>query len=82
MRDLFFSFIMEVIGVFIVWAFKGFKGKFNDEMSRPYESGTKSWRNSLISIGFVIIVLVVINKISDRQKEDNSDNKIEYIIKD
>ena len=81
MRDPFFSFIMEVIGAFIVWTFKGFKGKFNDEMSGPYESNRKSWRNALISIGFVIIVLAIINKISDRQTENISDSKFEITIK-
>ena len=81
MRDPFFSFIMEVVGAFIVWALKGFKGKFNDEMSGPYESTRKSWRNALISIGFVLIILAIVNKISERQEENISDNKFEITIK-
>jgi len=72
---------MEVIGAFIVWASKGFKGKFDDEMSGPNESSAKSWRNLLISAAFILLVLAAVSKISDKKKEKIGDNKYEVIIK-
>jgi len=81
MRNPIFSFLMEVIGAFIVWASKGFKGKFDDEMSNPYEISKKSWRNTLISIVFVLIVLAIINKTNENKKENIHNNKYEIVIK-
>jgi Na+/H+ antiporter NhaC len=81
MSDPVFSFFMEIIGAFIVWASKGFKGKLNDEMSGPHESSKKSWRNALISILLLIIVVAIAGKIIDNQKEVINDNKFELIIK-
>ena len=75
------SFITEVIGAFTVWAFKGFKGKFNDEMTGPYESGWKSWRNRLITLTWIFIIIAVISKINDKKAEKYRDIKIEMIIK-
>jgi hypothetical protein len=71
---------MEVIGAFIAWTFKGFKGKFADEIAGPYENSNKSWRNTLISIAFIVIVLVIINNININ-KENHSENKYEIIIR-
>lgn len=81
MGEHFFGFILEVIGAFIVWACKGFKGKFDDEMTGPNEWNRKRWRNALISAGFIAIVLVVIYNNIDKKEEDKSHNKIEYTIK-
>ena len=50
------SFITQLIGAFIAWIFKGFKGSFKDEIAKPYERSFKYYRNSVIS--FVIIVLL------------------------
>ena len=80
MRNPFFSFFMEVIGAFIAWTFNGFKGKFADEMSGPYEDSKKSWRNALISIAFIVIVLVILDKINDNTK-NHAENKYEIIIR-
>jgi len=81
MRNPIFNFLMEVIGAFIVWASKGFKGKFDDEMTSPNESNKKSWRNTLISIAFVLIVLAIINKVNENRKESIYNNKYEIVIK-
>ncbi len=35
MYNLFWNFVFEMIGAFIVWAVKGFKGKLSDEMAGP-----------------------------------------------
>ena len=81
MSNPFFSFILEIIGAFIVWVSRGFKGKLNDEMSGPYESSKKSWRNALISILFLFIVLAIVSIITDNRKEDIHENTFEIIIK-
>ncbi|MER2998090.1 hypothetical protein ABS362_11080 [Pontibacter populi] len=56
-----FGFIVIATGAFICWAFKGFKGKFNDEMVGPYDlSSHKRHRNLIIGtlvIGSVLFVL-------------------------
>jgi hypothetical protein len=41
------KFIFQIIGAFMTWAFKGFKGKLNDEIALPYE---QTYRNSIISL--------------------------------
>ena len=81
MRNPIFSFAMEVIGAFIFWALKGFKGKFDNEMSRPYESSKKSWRNTIISLAFVFLVLAIISKISENKRENLNGNYYEIRLK-
>jgi hypothetical protein len=44
------KFIFQIIGAFMTWAFKGFKGKLNDEIALPYEQTWKYYRNSIISL--------------------------------
>lgn len=80
MRNPIFSFLMQLIGAFIVWALKGFKGKFNDEMSGPHEIGIKSWRNFFISVVFLLIAFSVISKIIEKKNENISDNKYKIML--
>lgn len=80
MRDPFFSFVIEIIGAFIVWASKGFKGKLEDEMSRPYESNKKSWRNALISFAFIFIIFAITSKYVDNKKKEITESKFEITI--
>ncbi|MDE5416473.1 hypothetical protein L3049_00535 [Labilibaculum sp. DW002] len=62
MNDPVFSFIVEILGAFVVWSFNGFKGKLSDEMDGPYDSTKKGYRNMIISFIILFIVYqVVIN---------------------
>ena len=63
MRGSIGNFIIEIIGAFVVWMFKGFKGTISDEMSGPHEFNFKTWRNFLITIIVVLIVVGIIEKI-------------------
>ncbi len=80
MRDLFSSFIFEVIGAFVVWMAKGFKGKLSDEMSGPYESNRKSWRNTVISFLLLFLIGVVVYKHQENRKKEASDNRLNTTI--
>ena len=62
MRISIINFIIEIVGAFVVWAFKGFKGSINDEMSSPYESNLKTLRNSAITLAIVLIVIAIVSK--------------------
>ena len=70
MNDPVFSFIIEIVGAFIVWAFKGFKGKLSDEMSGPYESNKKGWRNALISFSLLFIIIALISNCNKTVNKD------------
>jgi hypothetical protein len=80
MRSTIGNFAIEIVGAFVVWALKGFKGTISDEMSGPNESNIKTWRNFLITI---IVVLLVVGIIEKLQKPENetATNKIEIINK-
>lgn len=78
MKVSFLRFLMEIIGAFIVWMFKGFKGKFNDEMTGPYDSGMKSWRNAIISALFIFLLLGMVKKIPRKKTKEIPRYKIEY----
>ena len=68
-----FSFMFQIIGAFSVWTFKGFKGKFNDEMTGPYDSSNKRIRNFIISGLFLFLVFIIISSVAkDRKKEPES----------
>jgi len=66
-----FSFLVEIIGAFVVWTLKGFRGKLTDEMCGPYEYSSKSWRNFAITLIVIFFVVAIIKKL------DSSDNKHE-----
>lgn len=51
------SFLIRVIGAFFFWAIKGFKGKFDDEMTGINDSSGKDFRN--VIVGFVLILITV-----------------------
>lgn len=57
---MFTSFLTQLMGAFLVWAFKGFKGEFKEEMTSPEEQSWKYYRNSLISLGVVAIIYLAI----------------------
>jgi hypothetical protein len=63
-----FGFLLEIIAAFIIWGFKGFKGKVTDEMSRPHESSKKSWRNIIISIIILLIIYVIVSEVQKRNE--------------
>jgi len=74
-----FSFILELIAAFIVWSFKGFRGKLTDEISGPYDSGKKRDRNIIISL---IVILIFIGLISILARNRNEiENKEKNIYK-
>ena len=81
MSDLFSSFIIEITGAFIVWAVKGFKGKLSDEMSGPYESNKKRWRNTIISFSVFLLVLAIATNYQKTKQKEVNDNKFEITIR-
>ena len=66
-----FGFLIEVVGAFVVWAVKGFKGPFNNEITGPYDSSLKSIRNVFISFVIIFMCYIIVSK------SDVSSNKIE-----
>jgi hypothetical protein len=46
-------FVITLTGAFFCWMIKGFKGKFDDEMTGMNESSFKEIRN--VVVGFVIL---------------------------
>lgn len=64
------NYILEIIGAFVVWAVKGFKGKLSDEVSSPYETNSKSIRNAIISILLIVSLVFMISKREDTKTEE------------
>jgi hypothetical protein len=56
-RYRFTTLLLVATGAFTLWLLSGFKGKFNDRMSRYYENDNKYDRNFLI--GFAIIIFLI-----------------------
>lgn len=65
MIEIILTYVLEVIGAFIFWMLKGFKGKFSDEISDKRDANKKSLRNGLISLLFVSIIIAIIIKINN-----------------
>ena len=81
MYNLFWNFIFEMIGAFVVWAVKGFRGKLSDEMSGPYEWNKKSWRNALISIAVVLMFIALATNFLKTKEKQRDKNRFEITIK-
>jgi len=75
------NFLIEIIGAFIVWTVKGFKGKLSDEMSGPYESNKKKWRNAIISFSVFFVVLAIATNYQKTKEKEVNDNKFEITIR-
>lgn len=75
------NFLIEIIGAFIVWTVKGFKGKLSDEMSGPYESNKKKWRNTIISFSVFLLVLAIVTNHQKTKEKEVNDNKFEITIR-
>jgi len=75
------NFLIEIIGASIVWTVKGFKGKLSDEMSGPYESNRKKWRNTIISLSVFLLVLAIATKYQKTKEKEVNDNKFEITIR-
>ncbi|HAH25512.1 MAG TPA: hypothetical protein DCL77_17440 [Prolixibacteraceae bacterium] len=81
MRGNFSSFIIEIVGAFIVWAFKGFKGSLSDEMSGPYESNRKTLRNASISFAILFLIIATGYKFQEKKNREENKNVFEITIK-
>ena len=79
-RNSFPKLFCELIGAFVVWTFKGFKGKYADEMAGPYDLGMKSTRNFLIT-GAIFIVVILIG-LEYEKKHQQNDRIIQITIKE
>ncbi|NPD84825.1 hypothetical protein HNV12_12890 [Methanococcoides sp. SA1] len=79
MRPSFANFILEIIGAFIVWSFKGFKGKLSDEVSSPFEANSKSIRNAFISILLIISIIFIISNLEDSKTKEPAEFKYEIL---
>ena len=75
------NFLIEIIGAFIVWTVKGFKGKLSDELSGPYESNKKKWRNTIISFSVFLLVLAIATNYQKTKEKEVNDNKFEITIR-
>jgi hypothetical protein len=60
--NLLSELVFEVIGAFIAWTFKGFKGKFADELAGPYKGNKKSRRNTILSVAFILLIVLILSK--------------------
>ena len=58
------TLILTFIGASFIWMLKGFKGKFDDEMTRQYDTSFKSARNWLTGLGIVILIVFIISRIA------------------
>ena len=80
MRSNFASFIIEIVGAFVVWAFKGFKGSLSEEMSGPFESNRKTLRNALISFAILFLIIAIAYKFQDKKTKEPNKNVYEITI--
>ncbi len=69
----------ELVGAFIIWTIKGFKGKFSDEMAGPFELGNKSTRNLLITAALIFVVILIGREYE--KKPQLNDKKTQIMIK-
>ena len=69
-------FIFQIFGAFIVWVFKGFKGKLDDEIGKFEGDSWKKYRNYIISILILLLVGYVIN--NSRKSPQKGINKNYY----
>ncbi len=53
-----FTFIFILVGVFFYWGIKGFKSKWKDEFSGPYDLDKKYDRNLIT--GFLITIFLIL----------------------
>lgn len=81
MKNIFSEFVFEIVGAFITWAIKGFKGKLSDEMSSPYEANRKSIRNMIISGIFFLLIAVIVLKYNENKDKENNQMIYEFTIK-
>ncbi|NVN95075.1 MAG: hypothetical protein HXX18_07330 [Bacteroidetes bacterium] len=51
-----FRFIIILTGAFFFWTIKGFKGKFNDEMTGRFDTSFKDVRNFIA--GLLILCMI------------------------
>lgn len=82
MRGNFSSFIIEIVGAFIVWTFKGFKGSLSDEMSGPNESNGKTLRNALTSFAVLFLIITIVYKYQEKNTKEEKKNTFEITIKE
>lgn len=47
-------------GAFVYWTLSGYKGKFNDHMSRYYDSDTKYDKNYITGLGVLVVLAIII----------------------
>jgi len=59
-----FSFLAQLIGAFVVWAFKGFNGRFLDEVAKPMEGSFRSIRNVIITFVVVLFAYVIYTNVT------------------
>jgi hypothetical protein len=81
MPGIFSKFLSQLIGAFIAWSFKGFKGKFTDEIAGPNEYGRKRDRNIILSLIFTILVLSILYDFYDRKEHSGKQVLIEYRLR-
>lgn len=60
MRLNILTFILTATGSFMVWLSNGFKGKFNDYMTGPYEVNNRSFKRMFVGILTLGILLSAI----------------------
>jgi len=78
MRSTIGNFIIEIVGAFVVWSLKGFKGSISDEMSGPNELNSKTWRNFFITLIIVVLGVGIIKK-TNKTENKSEKYKIEII---
>jgi len=71
-------FIFQIIGAFIVWAFKGFKGSMDDEIGKFGGDSWKEYRNYIISGLILLFIGYIVDNINESKKEYKKGDYYEF----
>ena len=60
------TLLFVAVGAFFYWTLSGYKGKFDDYMSRYYDSDNKYDKNYLTGMGILALIAILIQGIFSR----------------
>jgi len=72
------SFIFQISGAFIVWAFKGFKGSLDNEIGKFEGDSWKKNRNFIISVLILFLIGYLISNSGKSEKEHINRNYLKF----
>lgn len=57
------TLVIVSTGAFFYWALTGFKGKFNDRMSRYYDDDAKYYKNFVTGLIVLVVLFLLVYRI-------------------